>query len=52
MKTINVTRSSMPDFQGCCEKINVFGKSRRLTLPLFADLTIEDVDRICDIILG
>ncbi len=25
---------------------------RVLTLPLFADLTIEDVDRICDIILG
>lgn len=23
-----------------------------VTLPLFADLTIEDVDRICDIILG
>lgn len=25
---------------------------RVLTLPLFADLTVEDVDRICDIILG
>ncbi|MBR6580141.1 MAG: DegT/DnrJ/EryC1/StrS family aminotransferase [Ruminococcus sp.] len=25
---------------------------RVLTLPLFADLTIEDVDRICDIIIG
>ncbi len=25
---------------------------RVLTLPLFADLTTEDVDRICDIILG
>lgn len=25
---------------------------RVLTLPLFADLTLEDVDRICDIILG
>ena len=25
---------------------------RVLTLPLFADLQIEDVDRICDIILG
>ena len=23
-----------------------------LTLPMFADLTVEDVDRICDIILG
>ena len=23
-----------------------------LTLPLYADLTAEDVDRICDIILG
>ncbi len=26
--------------------------SRVLTLPLYADLTVEDVDRICDIILG
>ena len=26
--------------------------ARVLTLPLFADLTAEDVDRICDIILG
>ena len=25
---------------------------RVLTLPLYADLSIEDVDRICDIILG
>jgi dTDP-4-amino-4,6-dideoxygalactose transaminase len=25
---------------------------RILTLPLYADLTLEDVDRICDIILG
>ena len=25
---------------------------RVLTLPLYADLTLEDVDRICDIILG
>ena len=25
---------------------------RVLTLPLYADLTVEDVDRICDIILG
>lgn len=25
---------------------------RVLTLPLFADLTVEDVDRICDIIIG
>lgn len=25
---------------------------RILTLPLYADLTVEDVDRICDIILG
>ena len=24
---------------------------RVLTLPLFADLTVDDVDRICDIIL-
>ena len=23
-----------------------------LTLPLYADLSLEDVDRICDIILG
>jgi len=23
-----------------------------LTLPLYADLALEDVDRICDIILG
>ena len=23
-----------------------------LTLPLYADLTVEDVDRICDVILG
>ena len=26
--------------------------NRVLTLPLFADLTVEDVDRICDIIIG
>lgn len=26
--------------------------NRVLTLPLYADLTVEDVDRICDIILG
>lgn len=25
---------------------------RVLTLPLYADLALEDVDRICDIILG
>ena len=25
---------------------------RVLTLPLFADLVLEDVDRICDIVLG
>ena len=25
---------------------------RVLTLPLYADLPLEDVDRICDIILG
>lgn len=25
---------------------------RVLTLPLYADLTLEDVDRICEVILG
>ena len=25
---------------------------RVLTLPLYADLSLEDVDRICDVILG
>lgn len=25
---------------------------RVLTLPLYADLTLDEVDRICDVILG
>ena len=61
---INVTRSSMPPLTNtfACYKdlktagaentpIAAYFADRVLCLPLYADLTIEDVDRICDIIV-
>lgn len=42
----------VPGFEPERTPIALYASLRVLTLPLYADLALEDVDRICDIILG
>ncbi len=41
-----------PGFDPAATPVAAYTADRVLTLPLYADLTLEDADRICDIVLG